>query len=1096
MPATESLNTLPPPAQASAQRDHEGNKARLPSEEPERTDPAVARWRVTSYWLLLALLIGGSVWLRTSPGTSGPQLHTTIEVASTVVAFIVGSLALVRFYSRKQATFLFLGTGFLATGLLDGYHTLISSELFSGREGASQPDISAWTWTASRVFLSLFLFVSLLAWRQEAREDRTRAHEKSVYLTAAILTAVNFAFFALLPLRQAYYSELFFSRPGEFLPAIFFVWAFVGYLAKGNWRYDAFEHWLLISLLIGAMTNAAYMTQAREPFDAFHDAAHLLKIVSYIAVLSGLMISVYLTFKREGEAFSAVRTANQALAREVGVRRDAERVLQQSEERLKNFLDNAHDLILSIDPDGRILYVNRLWQRTLGYRESELQGLHLQDLLHADSREQVMEDFRRVMGGEVLHRIYADFVARDGRVVICSGSATCHMEDGRPRAVQSIFRDVTLQRKAERDLAASRANAEALVESTGDAIWSVDIDHRLITFNQAFALAVEARTGREPSVGDAPDAVFPPEDVDWYRTLYDKALRGDRFAELHEEEVQSQLWNVEIYGNPIQGEGEIAGAVMFSKDVTRRKRAEDGLRVAKEVAEGANRAKSQFLANMSHELRTPLNSVIGFANILLKNKAGNLSSQDTSFLQRIHANGRHLLTLINEVLDLAKIEAGRMEVEIEAVDLRRLVRETLLQLEGQVRGKPVELRMDIAGEVSLFETDPAKLKQVIINLVGNAVKFTDKGSVTVRVEAASDGRTPMRIAVQDTGIGIPPDRLGAILEAFQQADGSTTRRFGGTGLGLTISRTMCHLLGYDLTVASQVGEGSTFSIELGLELEPKLGPATEVELTEAERPLVVAAPDGDAGRSFQDFKVLVVDDEDDSRVLLSQYLEEFGCQVITADGAERGIELARQHHPDMITLDLLMPGMNGWDALKKIKADPQIRDIPIVVVSIVAGEARGRLLGAMDIVTKPVEREDLLRVLWRNLGRKRGARVLVVDDDDDARRLLGDYLEGVGLEVLFAADGDDAFQLLAKEVPDVIILDFPTPFAEGITFLDRLRADQYQAGLPVIVLTSRALDRQQLARLEEKASSVILKSEDVEERLHEVLGSLFPIPGD
>jgi len=1068
------------------------------SSEPVLAGPDRTPSRATVYWVLLLLLVGGSVLLRSSSGVmervTGQHLHTTMEVAATVLAFMVGGLALVRFYSRKQATFLFIGTGFLATGLLDGYHTVISSELFQGRPGASPEDISAWSWTASRVFLSLFLFVSLLAWRRETREEGPAIPQKSVYVTAAVLTAVNFAFFSLLPLRQAYYPDFLFTRPAEFLPAIFFAWAFVGYLVKGTWRRDAFEHWLLVSLLISFLIHAAYMSMARQPFDALFDAAHLLKVASYLAVLSGLMISVYSTFKREGAALTAVRSANEALAHEVNVRREAERVLQESEERLQNFLDNAHDLILSTDPEGRILYVNRLWQRTLGYRESELATLRLRDILHPEAREQVLDDFRRVAGGESLHRIYADFVAKDGRVIICSGSATRHVADGRPVAVQSIFRDVTLQRRAERDLAASRANLEALVESTGDAIWSVDDAHRLITFNSAFALAIEARTGREPVVGDAPEAVFPPEDVAWYRQLYDRGLRGERFAELREEEVQGQVWNVEVYCNPIQGEGEIAGAVMFSKDVTRRKRAEEDLRVAKEEAEAANRAKSQFLANMSHELRTPLNSVIGFANILLKNKAGALSQQELSFLNRILSNGRHLLTLINEVLDLAKIEAGRMELDIESVDLKRLVRETLQQLEGQVREKPVELRAEVPEHVWAVDTDPAKLKQVIINLVGNAVKFTEQGSVTVRVEAGPDGRTPRRIAVQDTGIGIPPERLEAIFEAFQQADGSTSRRFGGTGLGLTISRSMCHLLGYELRVESVVGQGSTFSIELGAKEEA--APSEGAGAPRPKTPTKLGLVSGERRKSVRDYKVLVVDDEDDSRVLMTQYLEEFGCQVITAERAEKGIELARRYRPDLITLDLLMPGMSGWDALRKIKADPEIRDIPVVVVSIVASEARGRLLGALDIVTKPVEREDLLRVLWRNLGRKRGARVLVVDDDPDTRVLLEDYLKAVGLEVTYASNGRDAFAALAKEVPDVILLDLMMPVMDGITFLDRLRKDPYHSGVPVIVLTSRDLSDEELQALSEKASSVIMKSEEVEERLHEVLGSLFPISGN
>jgi CheY-like chemotaxis protein/anti-sigma regulatory factor (Ser/Thr protein kinase) len=385
------------------------------------------------------------------------------------------------------------------------------------------------------------------------------------------------------------------------------------------------------------------------------------------------------------------------------------------------------------------------------------------------------------------------------------------------------------------------------------------------------------------------------------------------------------------------------------------------------------------------------------------------------------------------------------------------------------------------------ETDPHKLKQVIINLIGNALKFTEHGSVTARVDTEADG-TPLAIRVVDTGIGIPKNRLEAIFEAFQQADGSTTRKFGGTGLGLTISRSMCQLMGYDLTVDSEEGKGSVFSIVMAAHRHEGKGEQVPPE-SEVKKDKELPSPVG----SLRDFRVLVVDDENDARVLMTHYLEDFGCSVLTATGAEEGIAMARRERPDLITLDLMMPGMNGWDALKLLKKDPDVRNIPVVVVSILAGEGRGKLLGAVDLVTKPVEREDLLRVLWRNLVRRGGARVLVVDDDDAMRDRLAEHLKEAGLEVQMASDGMEGLEMVNREAPDAVVLDLDMPLMDGFAFLDRLRASPYHTGLPVIVVTAKDLSPRQREVLTEKASGVVAKGEGLEERLMEVLGTLFPL---
>ena len=1087
------------------------------TEEDELAGPDRSRERVTIYWTLFLLLLGGSLLIGNDViWATNASIHTMMEAIATLLAFIIGALALVRFYSRKRVTFLYIGTGFIGAGLLDLNHALLTSDYFMGAD-TNAPELFAWSWTSERVFLSLFLAVSVLAWRQEVRGQSESSGEFSVFVTALVLTLINLLFFQYVPLTRATFAGLPVSRPAELLPALFFALAAFGFLYKGGWRRDAFEHWLVISLVISVLCHVAFMSASGQRYDAMFDVAHMLKITSYLAILTGLLTSVYLTFTREGRVLSALTDSNQALAHEIEVRARTEQAVKESSARLQDFLDNANDLIQSIDPSGKFLYVNSSWKRVLGYDDEDLDDLNFFDILNPLERPRLEEQFRLALSGEGAQRFTVEYLARDGRIVVLSGSAQAQYVRGAAVATQGIFRDVTEQRIAERQLAESRANLGALVESTGDTIWSVDPDQRIITFNSAFAVVVEAETGKEPKVGGLAADTHRPEDVEWYTELYSKALAGERHVALRTDQHEGQERYFEVYANPIEAFDGVSGAVFFGKEITDRVRAEEALRVAKEEAVAANKAKSDFLANMSHELRTPLNSIIGFTNILLKNKDDRLNEKDIGFLKRVTSNGKHLLALINEVLDLAKVEAGRMELIIEEIDLAHLCVETVQQLEGQAKAKDGEIPLiaDVPDEVELVETDSAKLKQVIINLVGNALKFTHEGSVTVRLETGADGRTPVAISVVDTGIGIPADRLEAIFEAFQQAEIGTSRKYGGTGLGLALSRSICLLMGYELIVESEEGKGSTFKIVMGERAKrpEKVDEAGSDALTETPEPTPAVAAKGAAGTAdtgelevasgdaapqtgvaatMRDFQVLVIDDEKDSRVLMAHYLQEIGCRVITAEDGQKGIEAAGKYKPDLITLDLVMPDLSGWEVLKRLKADPEVRHIPVVIVSIVANEGRGRLLGAVDLVTKPFEREDLLRVLWRNLVRKRGGRVLVVDDEADMRKMLTEYLAGVGLESVTASDGKDGLEKVRTESPDAVILDLMMPVMGGLTFLKKLRKDPLHTGLPVFVLTGKAITEDESVLLDELASAVLFK-EDAPERLNELLGSIFSL---
>jgi signal transduction histidine kinase/DNA-binding response OmpR family regulator/CHASE3 domain sensor protein len=502
------------------------------------------------------------------------------------------------------------------------------------------------------------------------------------------------------------------------------------------------------------------------------------------------------------------------------------------------------------------------------------------------------------------------------------------------------------------------------------------------------------------------------------------------------------------------------------------------LRASRDAAEEANRAKSAFLATMSHELRTPLNSVIGFANLLLRNRGGNLGAQELQFLDRIKDNGTHLLNLINDILDVSKIEAGRMEVRPVPTDLGPLIRETLAQLEGQQRDKRIPLRADVPEGLLPVEVDPHRFRQVLINLIGNALKFTEEGSVTVRVQADPRG-LPLALDVTDTGVGIPPERLEAIFEAFTQADATTERRFGGTGLGLTISRQLLRLMGADLTVSSTMGEGSTFKITFPASL-------ARVAVEEHRREQLPVPLGGVSPAPL----ILIVDDEHDARTLMRAYLEEDGYRTIEATNGEEALDAARRLRPKLITLDLRMPGMSGVEFLRQLRADPAIADIPVLVVSIEAAEQRGALIGAVDVLAKPVERDGLLRVIQRVLpiGRK---RVLVVDDDVHTRQLFSAVLGAEGYQVRTARDGLEAFAAIESELPDLLILDLMMPVMDGGTFLATLRRNPRYASIPVVVVTALDADSEAVKRLDGAAQAVVQKGPALERTLHGLISGVL-----
>jgi signal transduction histidine kinase/CheY-like chemotaxis protein len=481
----------------------------------------------------------------------------------------------------------------------------------------------------------------------------------------------------------------------------------------------------------------------------------------------------------------------------------------------------------------------------------------------------------------------------------------------------------------------------------------------------------------------------------------------------------------------------------------------------------ASQHKSEFLAHMSHELRTPLNAVIGFSQVLLERMFGDINQRQEEYLHDILSSGRHLLELINDVLDVSKVEAGSMKLERSLMSVRPLLEDALTLVREQAAHRGVRLGLDVDADIPAVPGDERRIKQVVANLVTNAVKFTPEGG---RIDVAArvvDGEA--HISVADTGIGIATTDHEAIFEAFRQIPSGPEPTPEGTGLGLTLSRQIVDLHDGRIWVESEVGRGSTFTFAL-----PLGSPASG----RAHLPADVPVPGDDRGNI-----VLLVEDDEHSIDLLSLYLRDAGLDVVVARDGEAGLELARTRRPAGIVLDIFLPRLDGWEFLARAKADPGLADLPIIIVSMVDERGKGLALGAADYLVKPVGREDLLNALAHVSALPPQAKVLAIDDDPMAIELIEAVLEPAGYVVIAARRGDEGIALARAERPDLLLLDLVMPEIDGFTVVDELRSDPATAEIPIIVLTSKTLTAGDKDRLKGRIAHVAQKAEFSREAL-------------
>ncbi len=623
---------------------------------------------------------------------------------------------------------------------------------------------------------------------------------------------------------------------------------------------------------------------------------------------------------------------------------------------------------------------------------------------------------------------------------------------------------------------------DAIIQGLSDGVIVLEVQGRIVALNPA----------AERITGQAAEAVFGKRLTQVLPELGATATGAGILAAPQQElrvgsGPEQRIYEIRV--SPLYDRRhQLTGGVVLLHDVTDHWAREEELRQAKEVAEAANRTKSAFLANMSHELRTPLNAIIGYSE-MLRDEAEEIGQDEfIPDLQKIQTAGKHLLALINDILDLSKIEAGKMELYVESFELTGVVHDVVNTVQPLVQKNSNTLQVEMAGDLGTMHSDLTRVRQVVFNLLSNACKFTDHGTVTLAVKReAVSGQDWVVIQVMDTGIGMTPEQIDRLFREFTQADVSTTRKYGGTGLGLAISQRLCQMMGGNVTVDSVPGQGSTFTLRLPAQVhtggdEPSSPLRAEVPVVPGDAPLV-----------------LVVDDDPTVHDLMQRYLSKEGYRVVCAASGQEGLHLAQKLRPDAITLDVMMPSMDGWAVLTALKADPDLAPIPVVMLTIVDNKNLGFALGAADYLTKPIDRVRLASVLRRYRSDRSRQPALVVDDDPTARQMLRQMLERDGLSVVEAENGWVGLQRVADSHPQLVLLDLMMPEMDGFGFLSELRRRQEGRNLPVIVLTAKDLTNEDRQRLQGSVERVLQKGacslETLLQEVHDLMAVHVRPPG-
>ena len=705
-------------------------------------------------------------------------------------------------------------------------------------------------------------------------------------------------------------------------------------------------------------------------------------------------------------------------------------------------------------------------------------------LIKDEYREDYRNAFKRHIKGET-EEVRVEHLNKmsDGSEYWYETRAKATFEDGRATKLTGIVENIDNRKALEIEVKEAQERVNNAVNNIEAGILFWDKDDRLALANNY----MESLFGEPLKIG----GTFREEAGIFQRSGLIN-LSGKDFDDFVEKRIveRSNITSSEVSYFPPTSDGrrlQISsrrlpdnGLIQIFYDITDLKQREEDLEttvnelnVAKEQADGANKAKSQFLANMSHELRTPLNAVIGLTEMLKEDAEDDGNDDYLEPLERIHGASKHLLNLINDVLDLSKIEAGKVELYNESFSLPALLEEVADTSRTLVEQKSNKLLLNIEPSITFVNADVTRTKQIILNLISNAAKFCENGEISIGVKPKNSSKTKLiQIDVNDSGIGMTQEQIDKLFQAFTQADASTTRKYGGTGLGLTIVQNLARLMGGDVSVKSELGKGTTFTVTIqNVEIEGTSDiDAEDLESLNRETALV-SKKDGKS-------TILVIDDDPTIRDLMTRHLEKNNFSVLQALDGAQGIKMAREYKPDAITLDILMPEMDGWSVLRTLKADKEVAHIPVVMASIIDEKKKGFSLGAADYLSKPVERDRLIGSIGKLLGSKAGKVIMIVEDNEDLRFTIKEALTGADYHVLEAGNGKEALEMLDNKTskkPDLILLDLMMPKMNGFEFLEVYRKD-YKKQVPVVVITGADLNENDKKFLSSETTRVLEKS--------------------